>query len=111
VKDLAQAVARLVPSTAIEINPNAVPDKRSYQVDFGLYRELAPAHQPQHSLDDSVALLIKGLTDMAFSDTNFRESQLMRLKVLNALRARGALNEHLQWTEPREALPLAAAGH
>jgi len=50
VKDLAEAVAVAVPGTAVSINTAAQPDGRSYKVDFGLFRKLAPDHQPRHSL-------------------------------------------------------------
>jgi nucleoside-diphosphate-sugar epimerase len=109
VKDLAQVVARHLPGTSIEINPNAPPDKRSYQVDFSLYRGLAPAHLPQCSLDDSVSQLIAGLRRMAFADVNFRESGLIRLRVLNALRTSGVVNDLLEWPHPAQP-PRQAVG-
>src|SRR5262249_19781664 len=46
VKDLAYAVADSVPGTKVSINTAAPPDGRSYKVDFGLFGELAPKHQP-----------------------------------------------------------------
>ncbi len=52
VRALAEAVAAAVPGTRTSVNPDAAPDTRSYQVDFGLYRKLAPNHQPQASLED-----------------------------------------------------------
>ncbi len=95
VKDLAEAVRRRVPGTGVSVNPSAVPDKRSYKVDFDLYRRLAPGHQPSCSLDDSVKSLVKGLE--GFKDRDFRKSSLMRLNVLSALRADGRLGEDLRW--------------
>ena len=47
VRDLAEAVARHVPGTTVSINTNAPPDKRSYRVDFTLFRSLAPDFIPQ----------------------------------------------------------------
>ena len=38
VRELADAVARQVPGTTVSINTNAPPDKRSYRVDFSLFR-------------------------------------------------------------------------
>ena len=107
VKDLADAVAKRLPGTEIHINPNAVPDKRSYQVDFGRYRELAASHLPAHSLDDSVSALIHGLRGIGFADGNFRESNLIRLKVLNGLKDSGALNENLEWNRAGEPMRRA----
>src|SRR5690606_32973906 len=54
VKDLAEAVAAVVPGTMVSINPEAVPDKRSYQVSFQKFRQLAPEHQPRVTLEAAV---------------------------------------------------------
>ncbi len=109
VKDLAHAVAAQLPGTQIDINENAAPDKRSYQVDFSLYAELAGAFLPAYSIGDTTAELIRGLRGMAFSDAQFRTSNLIRLRVLTGLRESGALNEQLEWTRSRAAEPLTSA--
>lgn len=97
VKDLAEAVARAVPGTRVSINKDALPDKRSYRVDFSLYQKLAPRHQPQVSLDQSIREIMAGLQAMHFSDPNFRASQFMRLKVLESHIAEKRLTEQLRW--------------
>jgi nucleoside-diphosphate-sugar epimerase len=94
---LAEAVARLVPGVDISINKDAQPDKRSYQVDFSLFRRLAPRHQPQVDLGMAVSDMKSGLETMKFADPGFRNSSYMRLKVLSALREKGLLNERLEW--------------
>lgn len=98
VKDLAEAVARAIPGTEVSINKNAQPDKRSYKVDFGLFRTLAPEHQPRVTLAETIAELKSGLESLKFRDQEFRDSWYMRLKVLTELQAQGLLNERLQWT-------------
>ena len=60
VKDLAQSVADSVPGTSVSINADAPPDKRSYKVDFSLFKKLAPNHQPLQTLDSAVAGLRDG---------------------------------------------------
>ena len=42
IRDLAEAVAQRLPSVSVSIDEAAAPDKRSYRVDFSLFRELAP---------------------------------------------------------------------
>lgn len=108
VKDLAHAVAQVLPDVNVSINKNAQPDKRSYQVDFTLFRKLAPNHQPQVDLVSAIRGLKEGLEAMGFADGNFRNSQFMRLKVLTHLRERGILDEQLRWSQPRTALANAA---
>lgn len=98
VKDLANAVARLVPGTEVSINMDAQPDKRSYRVDFSLFRKLAPNHQPLMTLDDTILELKEGLEAMKFADANFRQSNFMRLKMLETHIQSGALTGNLEWT-------------
>jgi len=97
VKDLANAVANRVPGTDVSINTSAPVDSRSYKVDFGLFRSLAPHHQPVVSLDKSINNLVDGLKKMNFNDANFRSSELIRLKVLQDHLDTGRLNDRLQW--------------
>jgi nucleoside-diphosphate-sugar epimerase len=98
VKELAEAVAKVVPGVGISINKNAPPDSRSYRVDFSLYERLAPKHQPQVDLLTAIAELKEGLEAMGFSDPNFRSSKYMRLEVLKGLREKGVLDSNLEWT-------------
>ena len=99
VKTLANAVAAKIPGTEVSINTSAPADSRSYQVDFGLYRSLAPNHQPLVDLDQSIRNLIAGLQAMNFKDADFRSSELMRLKVLQGHIDSDRLNTALEWTD------------
>ena len=101
VKDLAEAVAKMLPGIKVSINKHAERDKRSYQVDFGLFRKLAPNHQPQIHLVEAIRGLRNGLEAMNFRDSNFRDSHLMRLKVLSTFRKKGVLNADLEWQTVR----------
>ena len=97
VKELAEVVAEVVPGCKVTVNPDAPPDKRSYKVNFDLFKKLAPSHQPVYDLKDSIRILYDNLAAMGFNDSDFRESSLIRLKVLNKLQQEGALDEKLQW--------------
>jgi nucleoside-diphosphate-sugar epimerase len=98
VRDLAHAVAEAVPGARVSINTAAPPDARSYRVDFALFRELAPAHQPEIDLAASIAGLVAGLRAIGFADAEFRRSpRLIRLNTLSALMERGALTRDLRW--------------
>lgn len=98
VRDLADAVAKIVPGVSISINKFAPPDNRSYRVDFALYERIAPKHQPQVDLLSAIAELKEGLEGMGFNDPNFRSSKYMRLEVLKRLREKGILDGNLEWT-------------
>lgn len=98
VKDVADAVAKVIPDVSVSVNENAQPDKRSYKVDFGLFKRLAPHHQPQLDLLTAIRELMDGLDAMEFHNANFRSSEYMRLKVLTRLREQGLLDSTLHWT-------------
>ena len=97
VKDLADAVARQVAGTTVSINTSALPDNRSYRVDFALFRSLAPDFIPQVSLDQSIVRLRDGLVAMGFANKDFRNSPYMRLKTLERHMAAGRLGADLRW--------------
>jgi nucleoside-diphosphate-sugar epimerase len=103
VRDLARAVAAAVPGTRISINGAAPPDNRSYRVDFALYRRLAPRHQPESDLGHTIAGLGRGLRRIGFADADFRNSTLVRLKVLDRLVSDGLLLPSLRWRVPLRA--------
>jgi nucleoside-diphosphate-sugar epimerase len=97
IKDLADAVAKVIPGVEVSVNMDAEPDKRSYSVDFSLFEQLAPNHQPRYDLVTTVNELKDGLNSMRFNDQNFRNSSFMRLKVLDHLRGNNLLTETLEW--------------
>lgn len=96
--DLAKSVADAIPGTRISVNPDAAPDKRSYQVDFSLFQSIAPDHQPLASLRHSIEELKSGMERMKFADSEFRSSDYMRLKVLERHVQDQRLTEDLRWT-------------
>jgi nucleoside-diphosphate-sugar epimerase len=99
VRDLAGPVADSIPETKVSINTAAPPDRRSYKVDFGLFRKLAPAHQPRETLASSIAALRDCLREISFSDPDFRQSQLIRLKVLERHIENDWLDADLNWRD------------
>jgi nucleoside-diphosphate-sugar epimerase len=99
VKDLAQAVKDIITGTKVSIDTNAKEDNRSYRVNFAKFKEFAPNHQPQVSLEQSINDLRLGLENMNYTDSNFRSSQYMRLKTLEQHIAQNRLNQDLRWID------------
>ena len=99
VRDLAQAVARAVPGAQVSINTEAPADSRSYQVDFGQFAALAPDYLPQVTLDQSIGELVEGLSAMGFADADFRNSPMIRLRVLQQHMNAGRLDDRLVWQD------------
>ncbi len=99
VKDLAAAVADLVPNVEVSINKDAQPDKRSYRVSFDKFSKLAQGFLPLVDLQSAVKDLRDGLKAMQFGDQEFRTGELIRLVTLKRLRESGQLTDDLVWKE------------
>lgn len=97
VKELAEMVAEVVVGCKVTVNADAPPDKRSYRVNFDLYKKLAPNHQPVYALKPTIKALYQSLMEMGFNDPKFRESNLMRLNVINQLKQNKFLDNDLNW--------------
>jgi nucleoside-diphosphate-sugar epimerase len=97
VKQLAEAVAFILPGITITVNAEVQMDRRSYKVDFGLYRIVAPNHQPQHDLLNTITELRDALVAMKFANPDFRESNWMRLKALLQLQHKHQISEDIRW--------------
>jgi nucleoside-diphosphate-sugar epimerase len=100
VKELAQAVAQVMPEVEVSINKNAVPDKRSYRVSFEKFRRLAPGYTPEVDLMAAIREIRDGLTAIDFKDENFRQSKFIRLNTLMHLKKQGLLTDDLEWSAP-----------
>jgi nucleoside-diphosphate-sugar epimerase len=97
IKDLAFVVKEQFSSIDLSINEDAEPDKRSYQVDFSLFNNLASGYEPKIDLIAAVKDLRSGLTTLGFNDSKFRESNLIRLNVLRDHIKNNRLNNNLEW--------------
>ena len=97
VRDLAEAVARHIPNTNVNLRNNVQPDMRSYKVDFSLFKELAPGYQPRVTIEQTILELNSGLLSMNFKEKDFRTSSLMRLKALMQHINDDRLDNNLRW--------------
>jgi nucleoside-diphosphate-sugar epimerase len=97
VKELAEVVAEVIDDCKVTINPDAPPDKRSYKVNFDLFKKLAPNHQPVFQLKPTIKNLVENLTEMEFADANFRKSSLIRLNVISNLIQKCLVDSQLNW--------------
>ncbi len=99
VKDLAEAVANLVPNLEISINKDAQPDKRSYRVSFDKVSKLGQGFLPMVDLESAVKDLRDGIVAMQFRDQEFRTGEFIRLVTLKRLRESRHLTDDLVWNE------------
>lgn len=97
VKEVAEAVKKIIPNLKISFANNASPDKRSYKVDFSLYKSMAPDHQPVQKISNTIKELANGILNSNFRVKNFRKSFLIRLNTLNYLKKNKLINSDLEW--------------
>ncbi|MCK5136595.1 MAG: SDR family oxidoreductase [Bacteroidales bacterium] len=97
IKPLADVVAEQIPGVRVSVNKDAPPDRRSYRVNFDLFKELAPDHQPVWDLESTIREIKDNLIEINFNDPNFRESKLIRLRVLKYLEDQQLIDENLEW--------------
>jgi nucleoside-diphosphate-sugar epimerase len=104
VKDLARAVTETIPGTEVKINKDAGPDKRSYCANFDLFKSLAPHHQPIYTLEKTTKELYDNLKAIEFKDRDFRNSRLIRLRVLTELKEAEYINDNLEWLHQKRKI-------
>ena len=103
VRDLADAVAKRFAGTTVRVNPNAAQEKRSYRVDFSLFRKLAPVHQPRMSLEETIDGLAEGLEQGSYRDEK-QSWRFSRAKFVSHLVEKRHLGKDLRWiTNPNGA--------
>ncbi len=95
VKEIAYSVQKILGDVEVHINQKAAPDKRSYQVNFDLFEKLAPLHQPIFDLKMTVTDLIHGINAIELKNKNFRNSNLIRLHVINQLLDHNIIDNNL----------------
>lgn len=97
VKELAERVMMQLPGTAVLLNEQAAPDRRSYRVSFARYAKLAPLHLPRVDLSQSIEELRQGLEGAPLRGRADEGRDYVRLEMLARLRDFGLLNERLEW--------------
>ena len=97
VLELAQSVASLIKGTKVNINVNAPRDKRSYKVDFSLYKKLAGEFYPSEGIEKSIERLAKMIYKMDLPDDGFRHTEYIRLNHVSNLLKANKINKELRW--------------
>jgi nucleoside-diphosphate-sugar epimerase len=111
VRDVANMVAEVVPSSKVTYAGDASPDVRNYRVDCEKIRSRLPAFQPQWTVRNGVEQVYAALCHHGTSAEEFLSSQFIRLKRIRELQTTGALDEMLRWrvTERPASVPSYTA--
>lgn len=97
VREIAHKVRDVFPKIEISINADAEPDKRSYKVDFSLFKSLAGDYYPTRTLEQSIEEIAACVGSSNIDLSDFRSSHLMRLNVLKQLKESNRLDNDLNW--------------
>ncbi len=97
VKELAERVQDHIKGTRIELNSCSQPDKRSYQVDFSLYKSLAGESCKMATIDETISDLIELIEHINLPASGFRDSRYIRLNYLKKLFDNHKIDSNLRW--------------
>jgi len=97
IRDLAYAIAEIIPETKVSINKDAAADTRSYKVSFKLLEELAPNYTPKITLIEAIMDLKLGINNYLESGGSFTKNKTMRLAQLRELTNKGLIDKNLFW--------------
>jgi len=99
IKDIAKKVGKLIEGVNVSINSAALPDKRSYKVNFSKFERMNKKFKPIYNLEKSIIDLRNNYKKNKFKTKDFRNSQYIRLKVLEKLISNKSLNNNLYWNK------------
>jgi nucleoside-diphosphate-sugar epimerase len=97
VLEIAEYVKEYFGNIDVKINEDAEPDKRSYKVDFSLYKQLSGESYPEKTLADSIGEIAQCIESSDFDLSDFRNSHFMRLNALRHLQDLKSLDSDLYW--------------
>lgn len=97
VRDVAEMVAEIVPSSRVTYAGDASPDARNYRVDCEKIRARLPAFQPSWTVRKGIEQVYEALCHHGTSAEEFLSSQFIRLKRIRELQSAGTLDEMLRW--------------
>lgn len=97
VREVADMVAEVVPSSKVTYAGDASPDARNYRVDCEKIRSRLPAFQPQWTVLKGIEQVYEALCHHNTSADEFLSSQFIRLKRIRELQTAGELDEMLRW--------------
>lgn len=92
--ELAEKVGQFM-GVPMSVNSKAEHDRRSYRVDFSLFKSLAPDHQPIADFERTVFELGAQIANLEL-EPDFRKGKYARLYALRALMAQGKIDQNLR---------------
>jgi nucleoside-diphosphate-sugar epimerase len=112
VRDVADMVAEIVPSSKVTYAGDASPDARNYRVDCGKIRSRLPSFHPQWTVRKGIEQVYETFCHHGIGAEEFLSSKFIRLKRIRELQTAGALDEMLRWRavgQPAAPAPRVSA--
>ena len=98
VRTLAEAAQRAVPGSTLSFTHEHGSDSRTYRVSFQkILTVLKDFYKPEWDLDRGGKELVDFFKEIHFTEEQFRGRTCNRLKQINSLLERGALDQNLRW--------------
>jgi nucleoside-diphosphate-sugar epimerase len=99
VKEIAEAVADMIPHCDIVIADEHGPDSGSYRVDFGKIKKQLPEFKPAWNLRKGIHQLHENYIRHKIDNKKFNDRCFIRLKQIQHLLASGRINNELFWKQ------------
>lgn len=97
IRDLAEAVASVVPNCEVTLADDAAPDKRCYRVDCNRIAKEVPGFKPQWTIARGVEELYATYKDVGLTLEDFEGQRFQRIAHVKHLIATGRLTQSLRW--------------
>lgn len=108
IRDIAEAVAEVVPGCRLELASDAGPDKRSYRVSFDKIALALPAFKPQWDARRGAEQLHEAYRKSNVTLEEFEGPRFQRISHIRHLLANGLLDGQMRVAEPSRTLEAAA---
>lgn len=99
IRDLAEAVAQIVPNCEVSFADDAAPDKRCYRVDCNRIAMEVPGFKPQWTILRGAQELYETYKEVGLTLEDFEGQRFQRIAHVKFLVASGKLDSSLRWTD------------
>jgi nucleoside-diphosphate-sugar epimerase len=108
IREIAEAVAEVVPGCRLCFAADAGPDQRSYRVSFDKIARVLPGFRPQWDVRKGAGQLYAAYRSSGLTFEDFEGPRYLRIAHIKMLLQEGILDARLRRQEPAEAPVLAA---
>lgn len=98
VREIAEMVEAVVPSSQVRYAEGASADQRNYRVDFTKISEQLPEFHPQWTLRKGVEELYEAYRQHGITKEEFLSSRYLRIERIRGLQEEGKMDAVLRWT-------------